>query len=186
MKTTDDLLTAKARELLGGDGMKRLRESLSRKLINTDETDDRVTIRNISGEERSALERLLGCPGQFGKHATLRIAELESILVPLGFSGLRDALERVVGPLGSRHREREALTKAWNDVRDLALKRLSSRFCDAGAIEDAFRQGLIKRLSGNDPIRCRALIMDAARVFDALTEGGGEGRIGTNIIFVLI
>ena len=167
---TDDLLTKKACELLGGDGLSRLRASLARRLTKSDNNSGHVKIRDISGEERSALERLLGCPGRFKAHAAVRTTDLESMLIPLGFSGLRDALERVVGPLDSRRQEQEALTKTWNGVRDFAFERLHARFCDREATDDAFRQGLIKRLSGNDPIRCRTLIVEAAHVLDALND----------------
>ena len=172
-------LTEKARDLLGGDGLMRLRVNLRRRLIESGQAGERMILRNLSCEERSAVERLFGRPGEYGIHAAVRISDLEEMLAPLGFSGLRDVLERVDGPFVDMRQERGAEKKIWNDLREFSLIRLSDRFCDSEAIDLSFRHGGVKRLCGNDPLRGRSLVIDAERMLDALD--GQETDLGAKI-----
>lgn len=100
--------------LLGGEALAGLRGRL-RQRYERGAAGGAFRLNDLSEVERGALSGLLGRPARRAGSMALDTAELDSALRHAGIaSSLRDALERLDGPLVDRVAERAALQAQWD------------------------------------------------------------------------
>ena len=168
--------------LLGQPGLARLlqliRERLERQGASAGAwaISGRVRLREVTAEERAALQRLLGpLPFEDAKDIIVPLAWVDSALrtSPLRM-GLVEALERLSGKLRDRPAERAAADTAWRDVFAHAATAPVIRAQPALAawIDALRREGLVRRLAGGDAGAGAALLGQAIEVLSRLPLEG--------------
>ena len=133
---------------------------------------ERVSIADPTEQERRALDELLGRRPSSGNRLGLPLQHLEDILQRADLApNLRTAIEAIGGPLRNLGAEREDRERAWRQVFDrhgAEAKRLNATAWLA-ALE---REGLLKRLAGQDPVRAETLLRQALSVLQCLPQRG--------------
>jgi uncharacterized protein (TIGR02679 family) len=153
--------------LLGGAALRSLRERLRRR-YEMGRTNDVLTIAAVSAHERRALEGLLGRRSRDSDSIQVSVAQLDNALARAGLaSSLRDALEKLDGPIHDVAAERADRGARWSAV---FAARGAPPLC--GLVAEAPGRGLVKRLAGSDPDRGRWLLEAAARVMTSLPAAG--------------
>ena len=103
--------------LLGGDALSNLRKRL-RQRYERGASGQAFRLGGLSKDERATLAGLLGRPARLASSMKLEIVELDAVFQNAGVAtSLRDALERIDGPIVDRVAQRIALQAQWNKVR---------------------------------------------------------------------
>lgn len=133
---------------------------------------ERVSVADPTEQERRALDELLGRKPGGGKRLSLPVRQLEETLQRAGLTpDLRTAIASLGRPLRDLGAERGDRERAWRQVFDsqrAAAKRLDAAVWLA-ALE---REGLLKRLAGQNPARAETLLRQALRVLRCLPQRG--------------
>lgn len=158
---------ARLARVLGGEALADLRARLRKRYAASDAPADGFTLANLSNAERDALAGLLGRArsGQRSlrlSHAALDEALRRAELAP----NLRAALEALDGPIVDTRAAKARRAAAWAEV----FTRVDPALAEFA--QDTSRQGLVKRLAGQDTARAAALLADAARVLAQLPSAG--------------
>ncbi|MCG6657207.1 TIGR02679 family protein [Halomonas campisalis] len=156
--------------LLGGSGLARLRQRLSRKLMRDGE--GRLTLSRVSDTERAAVERLVGRAPRQGKSLSVDLEALSHALARAGVaSDLRAALEALDGPLVDGRAEREEVRRRWRELLD-AYHPEAERLEVSGWLEDLRGGGQLKRLAGRSERQGRRLLEQSLSVLKRLPTQG--------------
>ncbi|EXJ15309.1 TIGR02679 family protein [Imhoffiella purpurea] len=133
---------------------------------------ERVSIPDPTEQERRALDELLGRRPSTGARLVLSLGQLEDTLRRADLAqDLRSAVEALGGPLRNPSREREERERGWRRVFDsqgVEAERLGASAWLA-ALE---REGLLKRLAGQDPVLAERLLSQALGVLQCLPQRG--------------
>jgi uncharacterized protein (TIGR02679 family) len=167
MKVTPD---PRLQRLLGtaalADVRRRLRRQFER--IEPGATLTSLRLEGLDPEANAALCQLTGSPSRAARSMTVDVIDLDARLRAGGLAdSLRDALERLEGPIVAKAFERREMEKRWSavaasgggDARLLAWLRTAAALT------------LLKRL-GRDPGRAARLLTDAAAVLSRLPASG--------------
>lgn len=167
MNREDD---ARLQRLLGGDHLRPLRDRLRRRFERApiDNAVAQIRIDKLTAEEHAALASLLGRRRRYTGSLQFEIAPLDEAFRRAGIAqSLRDALERLDGPivhLATMRGRQEAL---WEDVmRDCADPELRAFLSTPNGL------GLLKRLSRQDVPAAVMLVRRATAVLARLPVSG--------------
>jgi len=156
--------------LLGGEALARLRQRLRRHFERSapGAPPGLLRLTGLSLEERAPLESLAGQPHRRASSISLDLAALDATLNAAGLAcSLRQALERLDGPIINRAEAREATRDRWVSLTD------GCRHPDlAGLLAVPAGLGLLKRLSRQDPNRGITLRDGAEAVLCRLPANG--------------
>ncbi|EGV27725.1 Conserved hypothetical protein CHP02679 [Thiorhodococcus drewsii AZ1] len=133
---------------------------------------ERVSIADPTEQERRALDELLGRKPSTGARLGLSLGQLEDTLRRAGLApDLRSSVEALGGPLRNPSWERDERERAWRRVFD--SQGAKAERLGAGAWLAALeREGLLKRLAGQDHARAETLLSHALGVLRCLPQRG--------------
>ncbi|MFJ7244262.1 TIGR02679 family protein [Kitasatospora sp. NPDC098652] len=163
------------RRLLGGPETAWLVDRVRERLSTGRALDTPVALRTATGEQRRAIELLLGRRLRSGTSLTVPLAELdrvlrESLACP---DGLAAAVVALAGPVPDRRAEDARLAVAWQQARAvLDHPTVMERPELASWRARVESTGLLKRLSGGDPAAAHRLAADAVQVLSHLPADG--------------
>jgi len=158
---------ARLERLLGGEALRPLRQRL-RARYERGATTDAFALGRLTGEERRALEGLLGRLPRSAGSMQLRQSELDQCMARAGLAAdLRDALVVLDGPIEERRAQRDATMRAWAA---LAARESDPRV--RALLDEAGTRGLIKRLSNGDAEHAARLLERVHRVIALLPARG--------------
>ncbi len=163
------------RRLLGGPETAWLLERARDRLATGRPLDTPATLKAATPEQRRAVELLLGRRLRSGNSLTVPLAEVdrvlrESLACP---DGLAAAVVALTGPVTDRRAQDAALAAAWQRaLAELDHPAVADRAELAPWRAKVEATGLLKRLSGGDPVAARQLAADAVRVLSALPADG--------------
>ncbi|MFF4763786.1 TIGR02679 family protein [Streptomyces sp. NPDC001292] len=161
--------------LLGGPETAWLLERARNRLATGRPLDSPATLKAATSEQRRAVELLLGRRLRSGSSLTVPLAEVDRVLrasmaCP---DGLAAAVVALTGPVTDRRAEEAALAAAWQRALvELDHPGVADRAGLAPWRAKVESTGLLKRLSGGDPVAARELAADAVRVLSALPADG--------------
>lgn len=164
--TSDDVLP-RLQRLLGGERLAALRQRLRRRLERGTPAAP-LRLGGLSRDEQEALAALAGRPASGAASMQLDCAAIDAALTRAGLARLlREALERLDGPIVDRLAERSRMQAAWEAVvRGGTQPRLQPVLQSAGGL------GLLKRLSGSRPEVATELVQRAGTVLQRLPAAG--------------
>jgi uncharacterized protein (TIGR02679 family) len=157
-------------KLLGGDDLAALRCRLRRHFerASPDATPQTLRLTALSAREREALALLTGRPPRDARSMQIELGPLDASLRDAGIaSSLRDALERLDGPLVNRAAALAEANAGWSAVLGACCDPDLSRYLQGAA---AF--GLLKRLARQDMASASQLLGRAEAVLRRLPAGG--------------
>lgn len=164
--------------LLGGPALAGLRARLraAYERAEAGATPPPLRLAQLAVHEREALAALLGRPPRAAASISVDPAALGQRLAAAGLArDLRDALERLDGPIRAVAAERAARDAAWAALVDEVVDEVG----DAGIgatlrdwLAQAAARGLLKRLAAGDAEAARALLGRAWRVLAQLPAPG--------------
>jgi len=164
--SADDRLERLER-LLGGEALAALRVRL-RQRFERGEPDPGLRLGALSEVEHAALAALAGRPARFARSLQIDVAQIDAALEAAGLAAsLRDALERLDGPIVDRQAERDRLQSSWQQVA-LGCAHPGLRL----ALQSAAGLGLLKRLSRSQPAAGARLARDCEAVLQRLPAPG--------------
>ena len=156
--------------LLGGDALGHLRKRLRGFFERADPISAPAELRivDLSAQEHLALAALTGRAPRIAKSMRIDIAALDAALRGAGIAAsLRDALERLDGPIVRRAAVRAAAQTRWQAV---------AAGCRHGGLarwlQNAAGLGLLKRLASQDADAAQRLCDRAQAVLQRLPAGG--------------
>ncbi|MDO1528510.1 TIGR02679 family protein [Fulvimonas sp. R45] len=155
--------------LLGGPELAAVRQRLRRRFeqVEPDVSLESVRLDKLDPDAHRALCQLSGRPSRLSRSMTLDIADLDIRLRAAGLAdSLRDALERLEGPIVPHARLRREHEARWRVVADAAGPMLRAWLTSSPAAV-----GLLKRLS-RDPERGAGLLAAADAVLARLPAAG--------------
>jgi uncharacterized protein (TIGR02679 family) len=177
----NDSTQARLQRLLGGDRLASLRKRLRQRFerARLDATVESIRLGKLSAEEHAALASLLGRQPRYSSSLRIDIRFIDAALQRSAIAtSLRDALERLDGPIVHLAAERVSQQMLWSDVvgncshHDLAA--LLGR--PAGI-------GLLKRLAKQEPSTAAQLCSRAEAVLKALPANGiTRSQMAANIL----
>lgn len=154
---------------LGLPELSRLLDALERRIELGRPLTGSLALASVSAAERAAIDALFGRKSTRG--ATLRV-DLEELGHTLREAGICCDLFTAVNALRGTVVDRRALAgqraAAWADVWRDALAEFVSQPALGPWLTKLDRLGLVRRLSGNDPVTGAALLRDLARIVHAL------------------
>jgi len=149
---------ARLQRLLGGDHLGPLRKRLRHRFERAPAEDVAlIRVGDLSPDEHSALASLIGRAQRLSRSLQIDVRSLDAALQRSGVAtSLRDALEKLDGPIVHRATERQRLEGLWSDVVGSC-----GRADVIGLLRTPAGLGLLKRLARGNPaaaaqIRCRA------------------------------
>ena len=158
------------RKLLGGAALDGLRARLRRHFERAapDAPSGVLRLGSLSAAESEALALLTGRPPRQVKSMQIDVAALDCVLREAGIAGsLREALERIDGPIPHTAAMRAAALASWSTV---------VAGCAHPALADFLRApaaaGLLKRLARQDAAAATQLLDQAASVLRRLPVAG--------------
>jgi uncharacterized protein (TIGR02679 family) len=157
--------------LLGGPALSALRQRLRRHFERQKEpgTDRILHLGQLEPAEREALALLTGRPASTARSARIDIDRIDATLRSAGLcDSLRDALERLDGPITNRIARRIAAELAWSGV--IQRQDCDSRLQDW--LQTSAANTLLKRLARQDPNVAGSLLMQADDVLRHLPAQG--------------
>jgi uncharacterized protein (TIGR02679 family) len=164
------LAEARLQRLLGGDHLAPLRLRLRRRFerARLDEPLDVIRINGLTAEEHATLASLLGRRQRHTGSLGIDVRLVDSALRQVGIAtSLRDALERLDGPITHLATTRAQLTESWSRIvagcNDLDL---------ANLLREAGSLGLLKRLAKQAPQTAAELCRRAEAVLRQLPGSG--------------
>lgn len=156
--------------LLGTDSLASLRARLRARFerLDPDETPAAMRIAELSASEYEALALLTGAPPRPAKSMRIDLARLDATLREAGVAAsLRDALERLDGPIVHRAAVRAAAQARWSAVMERCRHGGLGAFLRAPA-----GLGLLKRLARQDADRAIRLVERTEAVLQRLPAKG--------------
>jgi uncharacterized protein (TIGR02679 family) len=161
---------ARLQRLLGGDALASLRRRLRRRFERSplDVAVKSIRIGTLSVEEHAALASLLGRPQRYTSSFQVDVRMVDVAFRNAGIAtSLRDALERLDGPIDHLATTRLRLQTLWSDVivgcRHAGL---------AGLLRAPSGAGLLKRLAKQSPEAAILLCHRAETVLERLPANG--------------
>ena len=158
------------RKLLGGDELSALRRRLRRHFESVAPGTPPGVLRlgSLSAAEREALAQLTGRPPRDAKSMEIDVAMLDAKLRDAGIAAsLREALERIDGPIAHLAALRAAAQASWSSV---------VAHCAHPALADYLSSpialGLLKRLARQDAAAAAQLLDAAGAVLRRLPASG--------------
>jgi len=166
MSTADERL----RRILGGDHLvalrKRLRQRFERAPV--DGGVESFRLGKLSIDEHAALSHLLGRPQRSSSSLTIDVGVVDAAFRNAGIAGsLRDALERLDGPITHLAADRLKVERLWSDVIEGC-----GHSALLGLVRTAPGLGLIRRLSRQSPPAAAELCRRAEAVLRRLPAQG--------------
>lgn len=152
--------------LLGGPELAEVRQRLRRYFENVEpgETSADVRIDKLASAAYAALCQLTGRPSRSARSMTVDIGELDQRLRAAGLAdSLRDALERLEGPIVSRKKLRQAAQAKWSALATCGTR---GRLLNAW-LTSPKALALLKRV-GRDPARAEQILAHADGVLRRL------------------
>ncbi len=158
------------RKLLGGDELvslrRRLRRHFERCAVDTAPTSLRVS--GLSSVEHEALAQLVGASARQAKSMQVDLVRLDGVLRDAGVAAsLRDALERLDGPIVHRATAQARAQARWDAVSRACRNEALAHWLEAPA---SF--GLLKRLARQDAEAAAHLVECAQEVLQRLPVRG--------------
>ncbi|MGJ7541509.1 TIGR02679 family protein [Variovorax sp. LT1R16] len=164
---------AKLQRLLGGPALAPLRQRLRRYFERNDNGNARASLQltQLNATEHEALALLTGRPARNVRSRRIDVAVVDASLQAAGLCGsLREALERLDGPISNPAAERDASRLAW-----AALSQGSQRDRDARLqawLQTLAAGTLLKRLARQDTAVAETLLVKADAVIRCLPAAG--------------
>lgn len=167
--------------LLGGDDLAWLRARL-REALERGEPPATLTLRTPTSGQRQRVADLLGTRLPAGSAVTVRVADVEAVLVHSGAApDLRAAVERLDGPLRDRRAEHADAAARWAQVTAQLDGAVDARPELAGW-RDRLAGGLLRRLC-DDPDSATSLVRSALAVLDRLPAADlGRGVLAGQVL----
>jgi uncharacterized protein (TIGR02679 family) len=157
-------------KLLGGDALAALRLRLRRRFERgaPDTSPIALQLGALTPSEREALAVLMGRPPRDAISMRIDVGALDATLRNAGLAdSLRDALERLDGPIVHPASLRAATTQRWAEVvASCTYPELADSLQAAAAL------GLLKRLARQDSVAATRLLDQASSVLRRLPVGG--------------
>jgi uncharacterized protein (TIGR02679 family) len=192
----NDQVDARLQRLLGGDHLAALRKRLRQRFgcAPLDGAVDHIRLGELSAEEHAALAALLGRPQRRSKSLRIDVRSVDAALRRSGISAsLRDALEKLDGPIPHLAATRMRLQTLWSGVIDgcsdpgLAsllltptgislLKRLVRRDAEAAAQLCRQAEAVLRHLPASGIARAQ-LAADVLGDAHALDDGRGTAAL---------
>lgn len=155
------------RRLLGGEALAPLRKRL-RQRCQRGASGGELRLGALSEAEHAALAALAGRPARFVRSMRIDVAEIDTALARAGLaSSLRDALERLDGPIVDAAAQRMQLRARWQQLVDGCAH---AGLCTV--LGTSAGLGLLKRLAAGDPEAGARLARDADAVLRRLPAAG--------------
>jgi uncharacterized protein (TIGR02679 family) len=158
------------RRLLGGNHLASLRKRLRRRFerVPLNGVVENFRISDLTVPEHAALASLLGRPQHYANSLGIDVRQVDAAFRNSGIaSSLRDALERLDGPIANLASERFQSRALWSDV---------IRGCNhpglVGLLENPAGLGLLKRLAKREPSAASQLCRRAEAVLQRLPANG--------------
>ena len=158
------------RRLLGGDHLASLRKRLRRRFERAplNGVVESFSISDLTAPEHAALASLLGRPQHYANSLRIDVRQVDAAFRNSGIaSSLRDALERLDGPIANLASERFQSQALWSDV---------VGGCNhpglVGLLENPAGLGLLKRLAKREPSAASQLCRRAEAVLQRLPANG--------------
>jgi uncharacterized protein (TIGR02679 family) len=158
------------RRLLGGNHLASLRKRLRRRFerVPLNGVVESFRIGDLTAPEHAALASLLGRPQHYANSLRIDVRQVDAAFRNSGIaSSLRDALERLDGPIANLASERFQSKALWSDV---------TRSCShpglLGLLENPAGLGLLKRLAKREPSAASQLCRRADAVLQRLPANG--------------
>lgn len=156
--------------LLGGDNLvslrRRLRQRFERAAV--DGTVEQFRISNLTSDEHGALASLLGRPVRYSSSMRVDVHAIGAALLRAGIAAsLREALERIDGPIIHIETSRRHIEALWSGV----VSRCSHPSLDK-FLQTPAGIGLLKRLSGRDLDAAGQLCWSVETILKALPANG--------------
>jgi uncharacterized protein (TIGR02679 family) len=164
-------INPKLERRLGGSELSALRRRLRGHFErHGDNPEKRVLqLSGLSPTEHEALALIVGFPSRFTPSVRIDIAQFDAALRNAGISGsLREALERIDGPLVHRTAAKEELRARW----DAALNTPASHSALSAWLQTASAHSLIKRMSRQDPDKAIKLLKQVDAILRRLPAAG--------------
>lgn len=172
---SEQQIHTKLKQAFGTDDLAWLRKRLRKRIEREGNLGERLLITTPSEAQRRSIERFLGRPGEFGKHVSVKIADLHAILKPLGAADLQSALELLDGPIVSIRQRRAQERSEWLAV----VNEISPNFNEAGIDTQKLLFlvdcGILKRCL-DQPEEGRELLTNLLKVVQLLRAATCEGR----------
>jgi uncharacterized protein (TIGR02679 family) len=156
--------------LLGGDHLGSLRKRLRRRFERAPlgKPVEHLRISGLSAEEHATLASLLGRPQRFSASLGIDVRLVDTALQQAGIAAsLRDALERLDGPIVELAAARSRVQALWSD----AIESCSHPDM-VGLLRVPAGLGLLKRLARQDPAAAAELCRRAEAVVHRLPAHG--------------
>ena len=149
--------------LLGGKALAALRERLRRR-FERDDALSSIRLDDLAPVERAALASLAGLPTRNSRSLVLDVGKVDLALASAELaSSLREALERLDGPIVDRAAVREQERTAWElTISAFEHPQLLEWLCKPANL------GMVKRLSGSDNCVASAMLKRVAAVLNYL------------------
>src|SRR2546423_12042142 len=165
-----DSAEARLRRLLGGDHLaslrKRLRQRFERAPLDT--AVESFRIGKLTAEEHASLASLLGRPQRYSNSLQVDVRIVDAAFQNSGIAtSLRDALERLDGPITHLATTRLQLQSLWSD----AIKECSDPGL-IGFLQTPMGQRLLKRPAKQSPAAAAPLCRRAGAVLQRLPANG--------------
>lgn len=162
-------LDPRLQRLLGGPVLAEIRRRLRRHFERGGTAEGVLQLDQLQPAEREALALLSGRPAKATRSLRLDLAELQARLQSAGIAGsLREALERLDGPITDLLAERAATQATWLAV----LSRSGLDPCLDAWLQAGAAARLLKRLSRRDADVADNLLSQAGRVLGRLPANG--------------
>lgn len=162
---------ARLQRLLGGPALSPLRLRLRRHFERqgSGETAQTLQLTRLGAAEREALALLTGRSSQAARSMRIDIARIDAALRAAGVcDSLREALERLDGPIADRAAARAAVQAAWS-----ALAHEADRDARLQVwLQTAVSATLLKRLAHRDAVAAASLLAQADAVLRRLPAAG--------------
>lgn len=156
--------------LLGGDKLAPLRRRLRRRFERTPmgKPVEQLRVAGLTADEHATLASLIGRPQRFSGSLSIDVGLVDAALREAGVAAsLRDALERLDGPIADLAAARLRSQELWSSVIE------SSNHPDlAGLLRAPSNVGLLKRLARQDPAAAARLCRQAEAVLNRLPATG--------------
>ncbi len=169
---------AALQRLLGGEALAALRLRLRRVYENAaTEAPASVRLARLAAHEREALALLAGRPHRLSTSMALELGAIDDGLRRAGLaSGLRDALERLDGPLRAPAAERAAAAALWPAL-------AAAHAALQPGLQSPQGLGLLKRLGRQDIGVASVLCDQAGAVLQALpAHGQPRARLAASVL----
>ncbi|CAN5664066.1 hypothetical protein BH11PSE8_BH11PSE8_25380 [soil metagenome] len=164
--------------LLGGEALAALRERLRRR-FERDDAVSSIRLDDLAPVERAALASLAGLPTRSSRSLVLDVGKVDLALASAELaSSLRDALERLDGPIVDRAAVREQERTAWElTISACEHPQLLEWLCKPANL------GMVKRLSGSDNGVASAMLQRVAAVLNYLPcQGVPRSQVAATLL----